>query len=245
MPESENSRCDSRSGAYISPPPGRAYLSLVRLVEALFNTYGDNHQGLGYPKADGFNERYQVFLDAARIGPTVTGQCAILDVGCGTARLLDELKRSGRNDISYRGIDLSPALLEAAKSKHPETQFICGDPFDLEEIWSPAPDYVVFGGIFTCRLEMTEEEMTDYMIRLLRLAFRHCRCGLVFNVMSHHVDWERKDLFHVPFDRMAHLLQAHLGRNYVFRADYGLYEYTVYLYKSTNSTDQNHARRFS
>ena len=87
------------------------------------------------------------------------------------------------------------------------------------------------GGIFTCKLDMTNEQMTDYMVRLLRLAFTHCARGLAFNVMSHHVDWQREDLFHVPFDRMADILQANLGRNYIFRADYGLYEYTVYLYK--------------
>ena len=71
----------------------------------------------------------------------------------------------------------------------------------------------------------------DYMVRLLRLAFTHCQQGMVFNVMSVHVDWQREDLFHVPFDQMADLLQANLNRNYVFRADYGLYEYTVYVYK--------------
>ncbi len=129
----------------------------------------------------------------------------LLDVGCGTGRLLDAIKTSNRKDIDYRGVDLSPALLEAAKKKHPEVEFICGDPFDLDEIWSPAPDYVVFGGIFTCRLQMSQEQMTDYMVRMLRLAFAHCCRGIVFNVMSAHVDWQR--------------------------ADYGLYEYAVYVYK--------------
>ena len=126
---------------------------------------------------------------------------------------------------------MSPKLLEAARSKHPEADFVLGDPFDLTEIWSARPDYVVFGQIFTCRLQMTFAEMTDYMTRMLRLAFTHCRRGLAFNVMSKHVDWERDDLFHVPFDYMADLLQANLSRHYVFRADYGLYEYTVYVYK--------------
>ena len=45
--------------------------------------------------------------------------------------------------------------------------------------------------------------MTDYMLRMLRMAFARCTCGIAFNVMSKHVDWERDDLFHVPFDEMA------------------------------------------
>ena len=215
----------------MSPPPGRPYKSLVKLVEGLFETHGDSHQGLGCPKPDGFYDRYRVYFDVIRFGPATKGKCAILDVGCGTARLLDQIKASGRKDIDYRGVDLSPVLLEAARRKHPEADFICGDPFDLDQIWSAAPDYVVFGQIFTCRLQMSEEQMTDYMVRMLRLAFAHCRCGIVFNVMSAHVDWQREDLFHVPFDRMAEILQVNLSRNYIFRADYGLYEYTVYVYK--------------
>ena len=212
-------------------PADRPYHSLVRMVEALYAEHGDSHRGLGYPKEEGFDVRYRVYLDVIR-PEAGRAKCTLLDVGCGTARLLDLIKASGRNEIAYRGIDLSSTLVEAAKKKHPEADFVCGDPFDRGEIWSAQPDYVVFGGIFTCRLQMSFEEMTDYMIRLLRLAFTHCRRGIAFNVMSQHVDWQRDDLFHVPFDRMAGILQTNFGRHYSFRADYGLYEYTVYLYRA-------------
>jgi SAM-dependent methyltransferase len=210
----------------------RPYLSLVRMVEELHDKYGDSHRGLGYPKAEGFDVRYRVYLDVIR-GAADREQCTLLDVGCGTARLLDLIKSSGRSEIRYRGIDLSPKLIAAAKKKHPDADFICGDPFDLDTVWSARPDYVVFGGIFTCRLQMSVEQMTDYMIRLLGLAFSHCRRGIAFNVMSHHVDWQRDDLFHVPFDQMAKILQTNFSRHYLFRADYGLYEYTVYLYHAS------------
>jgi hypothetical protein len=64
-----------------------------------------------------------------------------------------------------------------------------------------------------------------------KLVFAHAKVGIAFNVMSKHVDWERDDLYHVPFDTMATLLQSHLTRNYVFRADYRLYQYTTYVYR--------------
>ncbi len=210
-------------------PP--SYHSLVQLVEKLHAEHGDSHRGLGYPKVEGFDARYQVYLEVIR-DAAARAKCTLLDVGCGTARLLDLIKNSGRDEIAYRGIDLSARLIETARRKHPEADFVCGDPFENEDIWSARPDYVVFGGIFTCRLQMSVEEMTDYMIRLLRLAFENCQRGVAFNVMSHHVDWQRDDLFHVPFDRMAEILQTHFGRHYLFRADYGLYEYTVYLYRA-------------
>jgi SAM-dependent methyltransferase len=209
----------------------RPYHSLVHMVEELFAVHGDTHRGLGYPKADGFDARYRVYLDVTHFGPAAELPCTMLDVGCGTGRLLDEIKASAGIKIGYTGIDLSPKLIAAAKAKHPEADFVVGDPFDVDAIWAANPDYAVFGGIFTCKLQMTQEQMTNYMVRLLRLAFDHCRRGLAFNVMSHHVDWEREDLFHVPFDQMARILRANFGRNYIFRADYGLFEYTVYLYR--------------
>lgn len=213
------------------PPPRRLYQPLVDALEKLYAEHGDTHRGLGFRTEEGFEARYRAYLGVIR-GAAAHEACSLLDVGCGTARLLDLIKSSGRDEISYRGIDLSPKLLEAARKKHPEADFILGDPFELAEVWSTRPDYVVFGQIFTCRLQMSVEEMTDYMLRLLRLGFRNCRRGIAFNVMSHHVDWQREDLFHVPFDRMAELLQANLSRHYVFRGDYGLYEYTVYVYQS-------------
>src|SRR4029434_9529106 len=127
----------------------------------------------------------------------------VLDVGCASGCVLDKIKASGRTNISYRGVDLSPLMIKTAREKHPEADFVLGDPFDLKKIWEDQPDYVILGGLFQCRLQMSQEEMTDYMVRMLRLAFTHCRRGMVFNVMSVHVDWQREDLFHVPFDRMA------------------------------------------
>jgi hypothetical protein len=49
--------------------------------------------------------------------------------------------------------------------------------------------------------------------------------------MTKHLDWERPDLFHLPFDATAEFVTKELTRNYVFRSDYGLYEYTTYIYR--------------
>ncbi len=212
------------------PPAERLYYPLVETVEKLYVEHGDTHRGMGFRTEEGFEARYPVYLEVIREA-AAREECSLLDVGCGTARLLELIKSLGRDEISYRGVDLSPKLLEAARKKHPGADFILGDPFDLEEIWSARPDYVVFGGIFTSRLQMSVAEMTDYMLRMLSLAFTHCRRGVVFDVISAHVDWQRDDLFHVSFDQMADLMQANLNRNYVFRADYGRYEYAVYVYK--------------
>ena len=62
-------------------------------------------------------------------------------------------------------------------------------------------------------------------------AFRVCRHGITFNVMSTHVEWMRDDLYHVPLDEIADFITRYLGRNFLIRNDYGLYEYTVHVKK--------------
>jgi SAM-dependent methyltransferase len=209
----------------------RPYQTNVDRVEELFSIHGDSHRGLGYPREQGFLDRYRVYYDVVRLSSFSGPSIRLLDVGCGTARLYDHIKTIGKSNVDYVGVDLSPRMIEAARGKHPDATFVHGDPFETGSIWTPEPDFVVLGGIFTWRPSMTETEMTDYMIRLLTLAFGHAKVGLAFNVMSKHVDWERDDLYHMSFDVMAATLQKHLSRNYVFRADYGLYEYTTYVYR--------------
>ncbi len=55
--------------------------------------------------------------------------------------------------------------------------------------------------------------------------------GVAFNVMSKDVDWEREDLFHLPLNVLSNFLTKEVTRDFIIRYDYGLYEYTTYLYK--------------
>ena len=75
------------------------------------------------------------------------------------------------------------------------------------------------------------DEMWVYFCKVITLIFNHCNKGFAFNVMSKNVDWEREDLFHLPHDLLTDFLCKKLTRNYIIRNDYGLYEYTVYVFK--------------
>ena len=52
------------------------------------------------------------------------------------------------------------------------------------------------------------DEMLFYFKQLLQKVFHHAQIGIAFNVMSKHVQWERDDLFHLPFDLLAQFLVA-------------------------------------
>jgi len=86
-------------------------------------------------------------------------------------------------------------------------------------------------GVFTEKRGLSFDEMFSYFKELMKKVFSHAKIGIAFNVMSKHVDWERDDLFHLPFDTLASFLTREVSRNFVIRHDYRLYQYTTYVYR--------------
>jgi SAM-dependent methyltransferase len=211
------------SGLYAKP-----YGGIVAFTEQLLATHGDTAAGMGWTAADQ-DSRYEAMLDVLRPG---SGTRSLLDFGCGSARLLEYMQRNPRyRDIEYTGLDVSAEAIAISRQKFPGIRFIeldvLGDP---AKQW-PQFDYVVMNGIFTYKGELAWLDMFEYMKKLLGNVFEHASEGIAFNVASKQVDWERQDLFHMPMDVLADFVSAQLSRHFTIRADYGLYEYTMYLYR--------------
>ncbi|WP_229837020.1 class I SAM-dependent methyltransferase [Thalassobaculum fulvum] len=209
---------------------GPAYLELMRHYEACLDRHGDSHRGVDWPNPQDAETRYAVMLDLLAGGPD---DASLLDVGCGAGHLLEHIRRHDRR-IAYTGLDISPAFVELCRRKFPEQRFLCLDLL-ADDGLDTTFDYVVMNGVFTERVGLADAEMWDFFTRLVERAFDRCRLGIAFNVMSKHVDWERADLFHVSYDRMAEFVGRRLSRHYRFRADYGLYEFTTYVFRAPNT----------
>ncbi|MCB0628211.1 MAG: class I SAM-dependent methyltransferase [Saprospiraceae bacterium] len=206
----------------------KKYLRIIAHYENCLDRYGDTHRGVDWPKEEDVDTRYQVMLEVME---KETGrQCSLLDLGCGTSHLYEYMLKQGLSTISYSGLDLSGKFIEVAKKKFPENSYYCLDLLDTN-ITLPVFDYVVMNGVFTEKRELAYEEMLLYFKDMIRKVFAHTRVGMAFNVMSKQVDWERDDLFHLPLDTLAGFLTREISRNFVIRNDYGLYEYTTYIYR--------------
>lgn len=156
---------------------------------------------------------------------------SLLDVGCGLAHLHAYMQRQPpRRPIAYSGLDLSRRMLAIAREKFPKVRF-----YELDLLAGrgglPQFDYVVMNGVFTYKADLTYEEMLSYWQALLPRAFELAERGLAFNVMSTAVEWERDDLFHLPFDVLTRFVVDNLSRRFVIRHDYPLFEYTTYVYR--------------
>ena len=208
----------------------KKYISYVSHIENCFAKHGDNHLGLDWPKADDVLKRFRVMLDVNKFAPNGLTDFSLLDFGCGTGHLYEYIVNNKLEEISYAGLDLSETFIALCKQKFPDRKFYRADLLENPETVGSF-DYLVMNGVFTVRHLMTFDEMFEYFQRLITVAFAKANVGIAFNVMSKAVDWEREDLFHLPTDILIQFVTQKLSRNFIIRNDYGLYEYTMYLYK--------------
>jgi len=206
----------------------KRYIEIVEHYEACLARYGDTHLGVDWPKAQDAETRYRVMLEL--IPTRRPSTVKLLDFGCGTSHLYEHIVASGATGIEYVGLDLSAKFVEVSRKKFPKNHYVCADILEVPEA-VPTSDYIVMNGVFTEKRGLTFDEMLAYFERTLSAGFAKADRGIAFNVMSKHVDWEREDLFHLPFDTLARFLIRSLTRNFVIRNDYGLYEYTTYVYR--------------
>lgn len=202
---------------------------IARACEEVLHKHGDTHLGNGYTRTiEEARGQYAMMMEVIR---ETEGPIHVLDFGCGLAHMLDYIKSEPRlAHVQYSGLDLSEDYIAAARKRHPEADLRQMDVL-ADDTKLPDYDYVVMNGVFNFRGKIPYEEMLAYWRRLLPIAFRHSRKGIAFNAMSKYVDWERDDLFHLPFDEMASFVRPNLSRHFVIRHDYPAYEYTTYVYR--------------
>jgi len=207
------------------------YLEIIAHYEQCLEKHGDNHLGVDWPKLEDVDKRYQVMLDVMKLDTHKQGEnTSILDFGCGTAHLYEYMLKNNYLHFEYAGLDISPKFTAVAQKKFPQNTFYCGDILENDSLFTNH-DYIIMNGVFTEKRGLSFDEMWLYFTSMMKSLYVKCNRGLAFNVMSKNVDWEREDLFHLPFDQLSQFLCTNITRNFIIRNDYGLYEYTTYLYK--------------
>lgn len=201
------------------------YYSIIKHYNSCFEKHGDSHLGVDWPNYDDAQVRYEVMLDIIK----TKGQTSLLDFGSGLCHLYEFLSKNKNYNIDYSALDINPNFIYECKKKHPGISFYTKDILLDDDI--PNFDYIICNGTFTEKQNLSHEEMFEYVSECLVKLWEKTNVGISFNVMSKLVDWERQDLFHVSFDEITFFLKTKLSKNFIIRNDYGLYEYTIYVYK--------------
>lgn len=207
----------------------KKYLEIIEHYESCLDRHGDTHLGVDWPNEEDALLRHKIMTEVIREKGDLEKK-TLLDFGCGTGHLYEYIQNKSNLNVEYTGLDFSKKFTDICNMKFPEVRFMCGDVLD-KNFELNSFDYVVMNGVFTEKRKMTHEEMFDYFKKVIDVVFTKTNVGLAFNVMSKNVDWERDDLFHLSIDDLTGWLTKNISRNFIIRSDYGLYEYTVYVYR--------------
>ena len=109
----------------------------------------DRWQESDVPRGADYDRRFE---DLAATGMDMHGEAAlvdsygpgsVLDAGCGTGRVAIELSRRGHHVV---GVDVDEAMLESARAKAPDLEWVHGDLADPELDFGRTFDVVVMAG---------------------------------------------------------------------------------------------------
>jgi SAM-dependent methyltransferase len=213
------------------------YTDIVKHYEECYKIHGDNCKGVDWPNEKDTLKRYKVMLELIKFD-TFHNKCSpsVLDFGCGLGHMYDYITNNNL-DIEYAGLDMSEVFVCKCKEKYPSNKFYRADLIAGEGNDVPRYDYIIMNGVLTEKNGLTYGEMFLYFTQLIKKVYEKCNYGIAFNVMSKDVDWERDDLFHLPLNELSRFLTKELTRDFIIRYDYGLYEYTVYIYKKGRANE--------
>ncbi len=206
----------------------KPYHSIVQHYETCLQQHGSGHKAVDWPNESDAQTRYKVMLEVAQ--NDTRDSLSLLDFGCGLGALYQFIReQEADRRINYHGLDISQLFIDRCREKYPDINWYCEDVLTSGNTTSF--DYIVLNGVFTEKRELQYSAMFDYFKQLTKTVFARTTTGMAFNVMSPDVQWSRLDLFHLSFDLLTDFLTKEVTRNFIIRNDYGLYEYTVYVYR--------------
>jgi len=195
--------------------------------ESDYEQFGDTFLGVGWPREEDCNIRFKVLSEIIDFSEN---NVSVLDFGCGLSHFYEYLiKEKLLHKIDYLGLDISERYIKRSIEKYPKNKYYCKDI--LKEDFDFDFDYAILNGVFTQKFSLTQEEMFEFLQAIVKRVYKSCKKGISFNIMSNCVDFKKDGGFHLPMSDLCDFVTSQLTRDFVVRHDYGLYEYSVYIYK--------------
>lgn len=148
---------------------------------------------------------------------------SILDFGCGTGFLYEHLKSLNFKG-TYTGIDISPEAIKLGKKiygKNKNCNFLLVNIFKKK--LNKKFDYVLINGTFNNNTKNNWIWMKKSLIRLFSITKK----AIVFNNLSHYVDYYDKKLFYIKPEKVFNFCKDKLGKKIILDNSYILKKNTI------------------
>jgi hypothetical protein len=137
--------------------------------------------------------------------------------------------KNNNYNLDYTALDISPKFCKVIKNKFKDIEVLNIDI--LKEELLNNYDFFILNGVFTEKRNLNEDEMWDFFTKVLKKIWNKVNIGLSFNIMTPIVDFKDEKLFYLSFDKLGKFLRDNLSKNYIINHSYGLWDYTVYVFK--------------
>lgn len=197
----------------------------------LLDIHGPNVEamGIGFKTKDQKKQKFFLSSQAGALG----SRHSILDVGCGLGYLCDYYRDLGWKG-RYTGIDINSKMLEAAKKRLPNEEFLCVDI--LQEDIVKKYDHVYC--ISTIQHKPKFDDAALYLKRMIAAMFSLTEKVLVFDVFTDKVEFMNDENLYFNPAQLLEYCQT-LTSRLTLRHDYRPFQYMMYLYKDTLKNEQN------
>jgi SAM-dependent methyltransferase len=155
---------------------------------------------------------------------------SLLDYGCGYGALARYVIREGYPMQHYVGFDVLESMVQKASEVF-NGQDQCSFFSRYEDV--PGVDYAIASGIFNLKLDVTNEQWTEYVVSELEKINHLAAKGFSFNMLTRYSDAEymRPHLYYADPCYLFDYCKTHFSRNVALLHDYEVYDFTLIVRK--------------
>lgn len=167
--------------------------------------FGDSPQAVRWTP-EGQRLRYEILV---KIAGDLSGK-KVLDFGCGKGDLYGFIKER-EISLQYCGIDINENLINLARNKYPEAEFMVVDIEEAE--FDRIFDIIFVCGVFNLRIAGIEESMKNVLKKLFKL----CREALHVNLLTYYIPRRNVELFYVKPEEILRFAITELSPSAILR----------------------------
>ena len=198
--------------------------------EEMIEKYGTTVSGVGWNGESAQRIRYE---QLAKVLNFKEEKIAICDYGCGWGYFLEYLKNIVPDNVqcSYIGMDLSNAMIQSAIEKYGENteQHTFINSTEFKGVY----DYIVASGVFSLKLDISEEKWKKYILDTINEFNLHSKRGFAFNALTKYSDRDkmRDEFYYSDPTFLFDYCKKNFSRNVALLHDYELYDFTILVRK--------------
>lgn len=189
------------------------------------NTHGSTAMGVDWNSKQSQELRFEQLFKVC----DTASKFSINDYGCGYGALVNFLIDKGCQ-FQYSGFDIVENMVVKARELNKDVKFC---KFFTEKTLLTVADYTVASGLFNAKLQVSNEQWTEYVLHTLRKINKLSKKGFAFNMLTKYSDsdYMRSDLYYAAPCVFFDYCMTKFSRNVSLLHDYGLYDFTIIVRK--------------